>query len=159
MNDTSLKDWQHFYHEAFSSLKPGGWVESQEFDYHRDTDDDTIAEDSRLKHWEEEWTRGIERTGLKGKCDPELVVTQMRNAGFVHIQRLDFKLPVGPWPRDPQLRQAGLFGLVNLLDGMSSLSMKIFTGLLGYSTEELEILLMQCRQEIKDKAVHSYWPV
>ncbi|KIW67324.1 hypothetical protein, variant [Phialophora macrospora] len=33
LNDTSLRDWPHFYREAFASLKPGGWVESQEFSY------------------------------------------------------------------------------------------------------------------------------
>jgi hypothetical protein len=83
----------------------------------------------------------------------------MRQAGFINITRLDFKLPIGPWPKDEEQRQAGLFSLVMLLEGLHGLSAKIFIDLLGYTVDQLEILLMECRQEIKTKAVHSYWPV
>jgi len=56
LNDTSLKDWSHFYQEAFKVLKPGGWVESQEFDYHGLSEDGTIDPNCRLRFWEDQWT-------------------------------------------------------------------------------------------------------
>lgn len=68
-------------------------------------------------------------------------------------------MPIGPWPKDTHLRECGLYGLVNLLDGLHGLSVKIFTELLGYSTEELEMLLLECRKEICRRDVHSYYPV
>jgi hypothetical protein len=83
----------------------------------------------------------------------------MKEAGFINVTRLDFKLPIGPWPEDEEQRQAGLFSLVMLLEGLHGLSAKIFIDLLGYTVDQLEILLMECRQEVKTKAVHSYWPV
>ena len=159
MNDFSLKSWPHYFEQAYEHLSPGGWVECHEFDYHRRSDDNTIPADSRLKFWEEEWTRGVQRIGLQGACDPELVMSQMRAAKLVNVHTKYFKMPIGPWPKDPKLRQAGIFGLVNLLDGLHGLSVKIFTELLGYSTEELEILLMECRQEVRKRSVHSYYPV
>lgn len=159
MNDFSLRSWPNYFQQAFEFCRQGGWVECQEFDYNRRSDDDTIAEDSRMKFWETEWTRGMEQIGLKGACDPDLVMSQMRTAGFINVTRLNFKLPIGPWPKDERLRRAGLFGLVNLLDGVHGLSIKIFTNLLGYSPEDLEVLLEECRREAKSKAVHSYWPV
>jgi SAM-dependent methyltransferase len=159
MNDSSLRSWPHFFDEAFRALNPGGWVECQEVDYNRQSDDNTIPPDSRLSFWEREWTRGMEMTGLGGYCRPELVMQQMQNAGFVNVVCRRFKLPVGPWPRDEALRQAGLFGLVNVLEGLQGLSLKIFTELLHYSLDDLEALLVECRQEVRDRTVHGYWPV
>ncbi|ETI24408.1 hypothetical protein G647_03777 [Cladophialophora carrionii CBS 160.54] len=159
MIDSSLRSWPHFFDEAFRALNPGGWVECQELDYNRRSDDNTIPADSRLCFWEREWTRGMEMIGMGGYCRPQLVMEQMQHAGFINVVCRSFKLPVGPWPRDETLRQAGLFGLVNVLEGLQGLSLKIFTGLLHYSLDELEALLVECRQEVRDRSVHSYWPV
>jgi len=159
LNDTSLKDWAHFYREAFKVLKPGGWVESQEMDYHGLSDDGTIDPNCRIKFWEDEWTRGVNKVGLRGGCDPDLVVQQMTEAGFINITTLYFKMPIGPWPKDPRLREAGTFGLVNLLEGFHGLSAKVFTTLCGWSIEEMEVLLMECRDELRQKGVHRYWPI
>lgn len=159
MNDFTLKSWPHYFEQAFDHLTPGGWIECQEFDYHRRTDDNTIPQDSRLRFWEEEWTRGVQKVGLRGACDPELVMAQMREVGLVNVHTRHFKMPIGPWPKDPKLREAGLFGMVNLLEGLHGLSVKIFTDLLGYSTTELEMLLLECRQECRNRRVHSYYPV
>jgi len=159
MNDTSLKDWSHFYREAFRVLKPGGWVENQEFSYKHHSDDNSLPKDSRILYWADLWTEGVGKIGLKGSCDPDLVVRQMMDAGFVNITRLDFKMPIGPWPKDPRLREAGMFGYVNLMDGWYGLSVKVYTQLLGWSAEELKVLLALCRQELNRKDIHAYWPV
>ena len=159
MNDMTLRNWPHFFDEALKVLKPGGWVECQEFSYTRRTDDNTLPEDSVLTKWEELWTEGISKTGIGGHCNPDLVVQQMRNAGFENVTRLNFKLPIGPWPKDPMLREAGEFGRANLVYGAYGLSVKLFTELLGWSVEELEVLLAHCRKELNRKDIHGYWPM
>lgn len=83
----------------------------------------------------------------------------MSEAGFINITKLEFKLPLGPWPKDKRLRQAGVFGMANLLEGMHGLSLKLFTGVLGYTLEELEVLLMECKTELKKKSSHAYYPM
>ncbi|KAK5045810.1 hypothetical protein LTR84_008903 [Exophiala bonariae] len=159
MNDTSLKDWPHFFQEAYKVLKPGGWVECQEFSYKRYSDDNSIPSNSRITEWEDLWTEGINKIGLKGHCDPNLVMQQMRDAGFINVTRRTFKMPIGPWARDKTLREAGMFGYVNLMDGFHGLSVKVFTQMLGWSIEELEVLLAQCRQELRRKDIHGWWPM
>lgn len=62
------------------------------------------------------------RPRFRGGCDPELVVRETTEAGFVNTKRLDFEVPIGTWPKDPTLRKAGAFGLVNLLEGFHGLS-------------------------------------
>ncbi|OCT51755.1 putative methyltransferase [Cladophialophora carrionii] len=159
MNDTSLRDWPHFYREAFASLTPGGWVESQEFSYKRYSDDGSLPADSRITYWEDLWTQGINRIGLRGHGDPELIMQQMRDAGFINVTRLNFKMPIGPWPKDERLRKAGLFGYVNLYDGFYGLSVKVFTQMLGWTVQEMEALLAECRQELRRKDIHGYWKI
>ncbi|KAJ9500511.1 hypothetical protein LTR99_000552 [Exophiala xenobiotica] len=159
MNDTSLRDWPHFYREAYKVLQPGGWVESQEFSYKRYSDDGSLPADSRVTYWEDLWTEGINKMGLKGHCDPELVMQQMRDTGFVNVTRLNFKMPIGPWPKDKRLREAGLFGYANLMNGLFGLSVKVFSQLLGWQVEELEVLLAECRQELRRRDIHGYWPI
>ena len=39
------------------------------------------------------------------------------------------------------------------------IAMAMLTRTLGMSSEEVELLLVDLRQEIKDKSIHSYFPV
>lgn len=159
MNDFTLRDWPQYFVKAYENLVPGGWVECHEFDYHRQSDDNTIPADSRLRHWENEWTRGIQMLGMQGACDPHLVVKQMSEAGFVNIQLKNFKMPIGPWPKDPKKKECGMYGMINLLDGISGLSAKIFPDLLAYSQQDLQMLLFECREEVLRREIHSYYPI
>ena len=70
-----------------------------------------------------------------------------------------FKAPVGPWPKDKRLRQACAFYLRGLLDAIGGLSVKVFTAALGWTVEELEVLLVDVRKEWMRKSTHSYLPV
>jgi len=67
-------------------------------------------------------------------------------------------MPIGPWPRDKRLSEAGVYGLLALLDGLYGLSIKIFTDCLGWTPEELEDFLTEVEKELKRKSIHSYWP-
>lgn len=91
MNDFTLRSWPNYFAQAWENMLPGGWVECQEFDYHRQSDDDSLPHNSRLTFWENEWTRGVQTIGLQGACKPDLVMQQMRDAGFVNVEYKLFK--------------------------------------------------------------------
>ena len=55
VNGFCVKDWPKFYREAFESLKPGGWVENQEFDLDVCCSDGSLPPDSKIKEWETLW--------------------------------------------------------------------------------------------------------
>ena len=158
MNGFGVKSWPHFYQYAIECLKPGGWVENQEFDCQIVSDDDTIPEDGRMREWARLWNEGAEIAGGTGRCDPAKMAQQMRDAGLVNVRVLDFKMPIGPWPKDKQMKEAGAYGLVALLDGIHGMSLRTFTNCLGWSLIELEVFLAQVRTELKKKSMHSYWP-
>ena len=159
MNGFSVKSWPTFYDNAFSSLKPGGWVENQEFDLDFATDDGSLSSDSAIRKWQDLWNEGVTRVGMTGRCDPAKMTEQMTTAGFINVTVRPYKMPVGPWPKNKRLREAGLFNLVGLEDGLSGLSLRVFTQILGWSVDEMEILLMQVRSECRRKGIHSYFPM
>lgn len=45
----------------------------------------------------------------------------------------------------------------NLTSGLMGLSVAIFTRLLGWNVEELELFLVDVRREMKDTSIHAYW--
>lgn len=45
----------------------------------------------------------------------------------------------------------------NLTSGLMGLSVAIFTRLLGWSVDELELFLVDVRREMKDTSIHAYW--
>lgn len=61
-------------------------------------------------------------------------------AGFIHINELKLKVPMGSWPKDPYLKETGMMNLVQMLDGMEAFSLKTFD-LLGWSRPETEVPL------------------
>ena len=159
MNGFSVKSWQHFYEQAFKYMKPGGWVENQEFDLAFTSDDGTMPQDGAVSRWQDLWNEGIAEFGLTGRCYPETMKQRMQDVGFINVMIKPYKMPVGAWPRDKRLRQAGLFFLVGVLDGITGLSLRTFTHGLGWTPEQLEVLLIDVRNEWKNRSIHSYVPM
>ncbi|KAF2859032.1 S-adenosyl-L-methionine-dependent methyltransferase [Piedraia hortae CBS 480.64] len=159
MNGFSIRSWPFFYEQAFEALQPGGWVENQEFDVKFGCDDNTLPLNSACEQWATLWNEGIQRFGLTGRCYPQVMKEQMEAAGFINVTCRFFRMPIGPWPKDKALRQAGLFNIVGFLDGVSGLSQRVFTKGLGWTVDEMELLLMQVREELKNKRIHTYFPI
>jgi hypothetical protein len=159
MNGFSVRSWPQFYENAFKATKPGGWVENQEFDLNFTTDDNTQPEDSAVRTWQDHWNDGVRRVGMTGRCNPQAMAEQMMTAGFVNVTVRPYKLPIGTWPKDERLREAGLFCFMGMTRGLTGLSLRVFTQILGWTVDEMETLLMQVRAEWKRKDIHCYLPM
>ena len=141
------------------TIKPGGYVESQEFDLQVMCDDDSLPKDSAIVEWCKLLNEGGVAGGMRFRLTSDELKSAMEIAGFEDIKVLGFKLPIGLWPADPKLREAGKFTLGGMLVGLQGVSLAIFTRLLGWDVSRMEILLAQVRAEWKKKSIHSYWPM
>lgn len=110
-----------------------------------------------MMQWCKEMQRGIATIGRSLDIDFHRLAEQMRNAGFVEVHIQDIKIPIGKWPADPQLKEAGTYQLVSLLDGIDSISLAIFTRLLGWEKLEMDILLAKAKKELCLKRACLYW--
>lgn len=139
-------------------LKPGGWFEDHEMLGRIDSDHIELERNNNAKRWAELMTEGIAKMGRNFTTEGESVKQMMEEIGYVNVVCLPFKVPVGTWPADKRLKEAGAAQLVVMVEGIQSLSLAIFTRALGWSHEETEIFLMEARKAFKAKKQYLYWP-
>jgi SAM-dependent methyltransferase len=159
MNGVSIRSWDFFYQQALLSLVSHGWVENQEVDMSFRCDESSPPADSAYMRWAELWNEGLENLGLTGRCYPERMEEKMKSMGFINVRTHFYRLPVGSWPIEDWQKEAGALNLKALLDGISGLSLKVFLHGSKWRREELEILLMQVRQELTTCCLHLYIPM
>ena len=81
----SISDWTKFFRQAFGQLKPGGWIEMNEFEakfYYRD---ENGVQSEQLDMLVKVFNRQSEEFG-KGFNDVLLIQEAMSNAGFENIE-------------------------------------------------------------------------
>ncbi|KAL8948063.1 MAG: hypothetical protein Q9222_005716 [Ikaeria aurantiellina] len=155
----SLRDWPAFFTQSFKHLRPGGYIECQELAVDARADDDTVTKDSAITAWCRNQEEAMQKLGMTLMVTGDMIKKQMQEAGFVDIEVKEFKVPIGQWPADKQMRETGAFQLVAMLEGISGLTMALWTRFLGWKKEDVEDELMKVKKEFKSTHVHSYWPV
>lgn len=91
----AVADWKQFHQEAFNSLKPGGWLEMQEFNGHFSSDDGTLTDDSWVAKWTVEMDRGSTIFGKNYNAAP-LQKQLMIDAGYINIEQQTHKVGEDP---------------------------------------------------------------
>ncbi|KAI4175910.1 MAG: hypothetical protein LQ348_006093, partial [Seirophora lacunosa] len=155
----SMRDWAAFFAQSFAHLRPGGYVECQEIAVDARADDGTLPPHSTITAWCANQEAAMRRAGgMSLLITGDGLKAMMEAAGFVDVVAREFKIPIGQWPADPRLREAGTFQLVSLLEGIGGLTMALWTRFLGWEPEDVEDELAKVKAEFQRKDVHSYWP-
>jgi hypothetical protein len=155
----AIRSWPKYLAETYRTLRPGGWVEAQEFDLLPLSDDNSFPPNSAILQWHEAFHDGM----LKGGCNMHVSASEikgyMEDAGFVNIGVKEVQLPMSPWSSDKKLKEAGAFCMLSMMDDLSGMSLAVFTRLLGWEKTELEVFLALVKKEWRMKSVHGYWPL
>lgn len=138
-----------------SNLKPGGWIEMQELYFVLSSDDNSIPETHAFSKWLTLVRQGLESFGVD-LLGPAKSQERLKDAGFENVTERIFKVPIGTWPKNQTLAKVGLYGQAMCVDGLQGNSMKSFTKGLGWTAEEVEVFLVDVRDSLKDRKVHSY---
>jgi hypothetical protein len=83
------------------NVKPGGWVEFQDFNLKYYSDDDTLKDDSDTSKWVDILLDASRKNGREPNPGP-LLEGWVKDAGFTNIQHEKVKLPIGPWAKNKQ---------------------------------------------------------
>lgn len=141
-----------------SNLEPGGWIEQLEALAPVECDDGSVPEDSPLKSWGTNIMACAEKSG-RG-LDAMLTMTdKIRKAGFVDIHEKKYKWPIGPWPKDKQLKEAGMVNYSHWMSGLEGWCMYLFTKYGSpspWSKEEVLVYISSLRNELKNPRYHNY---
>ncbi|KAI9888813.1 MAG: hypothetical protein M1814_006267 [Vezdaea aestivalis] len=152
----SIKDWPKFYKQAYDNMTPGGWVEIHDMSFPVRCDDNTLPKTSALSTWCELILEASRKFGSEIE-EPLKYSRYMQDAGFVNVHEVRYKWPINAWPRGKEDKELGAWAMQNFLDGLQGFSLALMTRLLGWSAEEVEVLLVKVRDDLRNRRMHGYW--
>jgi hypothetical protein len=121
-------------------------------------DDDTLPETSDLWKWVQLVMEGMEHFGRPVKAAQEWK-SMMESVGFEDVVETVYKWPTNQWPRDKKYKELGMWSFANMDQALEPATMAPLTRALGWTKEEVLVLVSQARKVMKDTSVHAYWPM
>ncbi|KAF6825454.1 hypothetical protein CPLU01_10248 [Colletotrichum plurivorum] len=158
MMNSSINDWARFIQQAYDNLEPGGYFELQEPDLVPHSDDGTLTPECPLSKCINLMYDASVKLGRPYQEIPPLVKL-MEEAGFVDVKMNVFKWPSNGWPRDPKYKELGIWNNANFCNGFEGFCMAPFTRAHGWTKEEVHVFLVDVRKDLRNPAIHAYWPI
>jgi len=150
-----FKDHVGVIRSAFEHLRPGGYMEWQEWPGVLQSSDDSIR-GTAVERWSRLFVEAGTRLG-RDMLAPRKYRDWMIEAGFVDVNEVKLAVPGNPWARGRDNKRMGFLQMTNFLDGLHAATMTLFTKGLGWTSDEVEVFLVEMRQAIKDPKIHFYW--
>ncbi|OLN81350.1 putative transporter C1002.16c-like protein 17 [Colletotrichum chlorophyti] len=150
----SIQDWPGLMRNVYDHLNYGGWAEFQDMNTEYYSDDGSYQPHHATWTWNKTWVQTLSDLGRDPSPGPKLE-GWVRDAGFVNMGHRTFKIPIGPWAKNPYFKDIGLLNLVQILDGLEAFSLQVFCGTLKRTEQEVQAELAQVRNELRSGAFHS----
>jgi hypothetical protein len=114
-------------------LKPGGWIEQVELSSNVQSDDGTLSPDTAEARWKTIFDGIGEKIGNSfATCEIARECVEAAG-GFTNITERRTKVPIGMWPKDPELKNWGAWLRLYLLDGLEGFALRGLTVMLDVS--------------------------
>lgn len=153
------EQWTELYKQCYDNLNPGGWIEQIEPDLEFRSDDNTLPSSSLLAGLHTLFYR------LSKRIDRPLntyytMADSITKAGFVDLEELIYKLPVGTWPRQSLMREAGKLNEMQILKGFDGYVTHLLTKYGDpepWSLEDAKKYVDSITEEAKIRHWHKYY--
>jgi hypothetical protein len=154
----SIQNWPQLIARIYANLKPGGYLEAVDWETGSKTDDGTLPKDSAFQKWMDELNDAAVKFGREMRTAAKLK-GWIEGAGFEDVNEEVNKVPVGTWPKDPKLKEVGGFAGALLEESLEPYSLALYTRVLGWSNEQLQVFLAAVRNDIRNRKYHCYTPL
>ncbi|KAL1980809.1 hypothetical protein VTN96DRAFT_3504 [Rasamsonia emersonii] len=152
----SIKNFDRLFSQAFKHLRSGGYLEMQSFRIEIFSDDDTVEKKAvYTKKWIGLLQEAAEKFG-KPMANMDEWPDKMTKAGFEDVTMRIIKVPMSPWPKDPKQKEIGTYMQVEQLQAIPGYTTALLSRVLGWSKEEIDVLLAHVTNELKDRSIHQY---
>lgn len=153
----SISDFPGMFAMCYENLTPGGWVEFQDYYVKLQCMDASLA-GTALERWNDCIIEGVRRMG-KNALACARYKAQLAEAGFVDVTERKFALPGNSWAKGDDQKMLGTMQLENILQGLHAFSIGLFTKMLGMGVEEVELMLVDVRKDLRNTKIHFYYIV
>ncbi|KAL1893852.1 hypothetical protein Cpir12675_003920 [Ceratocystis pirilliformis] len=146
-------DWTIFYQKIKNNLKPGAWCEIQEYDAWVFSDDDSCDRARWTMDWVDKLdiaSRKFGRTMNVARFHKQWMI----DAGFEDVHEEIVRIPIGPWPKDPHLKELGRFEQIHMQMSVESHTLALFTRIWGYTEEQARLLIEGVKRDFRNKDLH-----
>ncbi|KAK3315736.1 S-adenosyl-L-methionine-dependent methyltransferase [Apodospora peruviana] len=153
----SIADWNELFKSAFRALKPGGYLESFEPSALMESDDGSVKDTDAMGQWGKLFIEGAKKIGRPFTVvDDELQRKAMEAAGFVDIQEVNIKTPIGLWPKDKHQKEVGQYAQL-VIESDAEGHILFMANTLGWSREQILVFIAQLRREMRSQKHHAYY--
>ncbi|TDZ15180.1 Secondary metabolism regulator LAE1 [Colletotrichum orbiculare MAFF 240422] len=150
-----ILDWPKLVDNVYANINPGGWVEFQDWDIAYYSDDGTMTEEHESWKMADRLGKLCAQIGREPCPGPKLP-QWVKDSGFVNVTQKKYKVPIGPWAKDPYFKKIGEMNLIQILEGLEAYNLRLLTGVAGWTKEEVHLLLAQVRKELTSSKFHSH---
>ncbi|KAK1636816.1 S-adenosyl-L-methionine-dependent methyltransferase [Colletotrichum phormii] len=154
---SSIGDWKLYLQRCYDNLEPGGWIELQEFDLYPRSDDGTLTHEHSLIKWCDLLLEASEKFGRPYVEVPPLK-DLLTEVGFVDVSLDLYKWPTNTWPKNGKYKEIGSWHGENVSRGLEGFTMAALTRALDWTRDEVNVFLIDVRNNIKDRTIHAWWP-
>ncbi|KAF1995050.1 S-adenosyl-L-methionine-dependent methyltransferase [Amniculicola lignicola CBS 123094] len=153
----AIKNWDAFFKQAYTNLAPGGFIECQEITFPAMCMDPAITSDmSPFLRWSDLFIEAAGKIGIDGKSAHKFG-PKLQERGFTNIHSKTYKWPVGQWAKGGKMKLLGKFVFEDCMDWLPSSALGLFTRVLGWSREEVEVFLASVRKELKEEKHRHFY--
>ncbi|KAL4973076.1 S-adenosyl-L-methionine-dependent methyltransferase [Aspergillus desertorum] len=117
----SIEDWPRLTQQAHDQLKPGGWIEFQEFHLVNYSEDGSWRDGNSVNRFYELLQEALDRINRPVTIGKDLKRI-IEETGFVNVQHEVFQLPLGTWPRERRMKEIGALNMRQMLEGLEAFS-------------------------------------
>jgi len=107
-------------------------MEDLEFSIEFKSDDDSIGYDHIMAQWSRIFLEAGEKMGKTFRI-ADRAKEHCMSAGFVNVAEKKFKMPIGPWSRDPKFKTIGSYNLLYCVEGLEGFALFILSKIMGVS--------------------------
>ncbi|RBR13717.1 uncharacterized protein FIESC28_08077 [Fusarium coffeatum] len=156
--EACIADRDRLLQQAFKHLVPKGYFEIQVVDAEFLCDDGTIEKAPNTQLYMKSICEACAKFGKPIDGGTEWK-EKMEEAGFIDVHQEIRKVPIGPWPKDARLKEIGKYQVVQQLKAIDSYTPKLFEHALGWTAQEIQVLIAKVKTELQDPSIHLYLPV
>ena len=111
-----------------------------------------------MAKWNDQLFHCARILGRNWHCTPHYA-QWFRDVGFEDVTEIQLRWPGNSWPKGEKQKTMGVLMLTNGLNGLSAISMAAMTRTLGMSADQVEKNLVDVRRDMRDKSIHTYYPM